>query len=248
MKGNIVDYEFFQKLNIDYAYTLILLSSREEMLSVDGEKINSISLFNYLKLELWVPSTVFFTIELNTAANIAVLNATILRRIRMSLIEQQEKMLTLTGPQSYIKNDAEKGKPATLLQTMGLSSKRISPAISFEKKNDPPNKIDENTTATVRRKSVMFDGNGSFATKRKISSMTPLIDEGSSNKTFSENNRRGSMHNRLSNINGPLVLARQNATISAEVIYYFFNIIYFYHQLTLGSKQSRKNSKQNASC
>ena len=66
IKGNIIDFEFFQKLNIDYAYTLILLSSREEMLSVDGEKINSISLFNYLKLELWVPPTVFFTIGIIT--------------------------------------------------------------------------------------------------------------------------------------------------------------------------------------
>lgn len=222
MKGNIVDYEFFQKLNIDYAYTLILLSSREEMLSVDGEKINSISLFNYLKLELWVPSTVFFTIELNTAANIAVLNATILRRIRMSLIEQQEKMLKLTGPQSNnIKVDMIKEKPAvTILQSLGLSSKRIgptSPSLS-DKKNDPPNNRSDEviTTTTSRRKSVMFDGNGRFATKRKMSSMEPLIQNTSDNNSTG-NNRRGSIHNRLSNINGPLMLSRQNATFSAEV-------------------------------
>jgi hypothetical protein len=244
IKGDITDFDFFQKLNIDYAYTLILLASRSEILSVDGEKINSIALFNYLKLEPWVPSTVFFTIELNNAANISILNATILRRIRMLLIEQQEKMIALMAPDQLKAYATATGKGGSLftsssflkhLDVLGLSSlssqsKRIFPSLSKTSNNNSNSNSNisnkspikdtssnsmnnsnivntningilttNNTEGVVRRKSVLFDGDGQFATKRQKSSI--LLNTNSD----SVQNNGSSLQRRLSNINGPLL-------------------------------------------
>lgn len=230
IKGDITDFDFFQKLNIDYAYTLILLGSRSEMLSVDGQKINSVALFNYLKLEPWVPSSVFFTIELNNAANIAVLNATILRRIRMSLIEQQEKMIALMAPDQLNAYTTTLGKGGSLftqssfmkhLEVLGLSSlstqsTRIFPSLSspknsssstsikdceVESSTNNANKKNADNEGAVRKKLVLFDGDGQFATKRQKNSV--LLNNSTNNDS---DNRYGSpLQRRLSNINGPLL-------------------------------------------
>jgi hypothetical protein len=136
----------------------------------------------------------------------------------MSIIEQQEKMLKLGAPLLTPTINVTTEKPNTLLQTLGLSSKRIAPSspTSLDKKNDPPNMYDGTNTSNTTRNSVLFDGNGRFATKRRMSSLAPLNDANQNQNT--SGNRRGSMHNRLSNINGPLLLKAQQTV--AEVCTY----------------------------
>lgn len=52
------------------------------MLQVEEENIDSGTLFTYLKLEQFIPRGVFFSVELTCSSNMAVLNATIMRRVR----------------------------------------------------------------------------------------------------------------------------------------------------------------------
>jgi hypothetical protein len=49
---------------------------------VEEENIDSSTLFAYLKLEQYIPRDVFFSVELTCSSNMAVLNATIMKRAR----------------------------------------------------------------------------------------------------------------------------------------------------------------------
>jgi len=144
----------------------------------------------------------------------------------MSIIEQQEKMMKLGGTLLTPTTNVATEKPNTLLQTLGLSSKRIAPSSPtlLDKKNDPPNMYDGTNTNNATRKSVLFDGNGRFATKRRMSSLALLNDANENQNT--SGNRRGSMHNRLSNINGPLLLKAQEAVTEVCPIHTYLSSLF----------------------
>lgn len=135
----------------------------------------------------------------------------------MSLIEQQEKMLKLTAPNKRdpSEDDNSENSKSSILQRLGISAKRIAPLSSSlmnNKKNDPPSIID---TSSTKRKSVLFDGNGRFATKRRSSSIVALNEP---SENFFSSQRRGSVHNRLSNMNGPAFENSQSPMMEVEKI------------------------------
>lgn len=150
----------------------------------------------------------------------------------MSLIEQQEKMLQLTAPNKRDpspEDDNSENSKSSILQRLGMSAKRIAPLSNslslMNKKNDPPNIID---TSSTKRKSVLFDGNGRFATKRRSSSIVALNEP---SENFFSSQRRGSVHNRLSNMNGPAFEKSQTAPESSmmEVEKYYLTYLFTYH-------------------
>lgn len=91
--GKLIKMDVFERLNMDEAWSLVLLASRDGVVKVDEEHVNSATLFSYLKLEAHVPHNIFFTVELNSAANMSVLNATMMRRARLAIISTQNKIL-----------------------------------------------------------------------------------------------------------------------------------------------------------
>jgi hypothetical protein len=93
LTGKLIKMEVFERLNMDEAWSLVLLASRDGVVKVDEEHVNSTTLFAYLKLEAHVPHNIFFTVELNSAANMSVLNATMMRRARLAIINTQNSIL-----------------------------------------------------------------------------------------------------------------------------------------------------------
>lgn len=82
VKGNISKMITFSKLNVEKAFSFVLLASRDDVTTVDEQTVDSKTLFTYLKLEQFISKDVFFSVELTTTSNMAVLNATIMRRAR----------------------------------------------------------------------------------------------------------------------------------------------------------------------
>lgn len=68
--GKITQRDTLQKLNAHSAYALTLLASRDDVTKVDEEFISSETLFSYLKLDPFIPSDVFFSVELTSSSNI----------------------------------------------------------------------------------------------------------------------------------------------------------------------------------
>lgn len=81
--GSLTRSAIFNKTNIEEAFAVILLASRDNITKVEEENIDSGTLFAYLKLEQYIPRHVFFSVELTCSSNMAVLNATIMRRSRL---------------------------------------------------------------------------------------------------------------------------------------------------------------------
>jgi len=81
--GSLTRSAVFNKINIEKAFAVILLASRDGITKVEEENIDSGTLFVYLKLEQYIPRHVFFSVELTCSSNMAVLNATIMRRSRI---------------------------------------------------------------------------------------------------------------------------------------------------------------------
>ncbi len=196
MTGQITKMDTFSKLNIDEAFSLILLASRNDVMEIDDEHINASTLFTYLKLESHIPKDVFFTVELNSSSNMAVLNATIMRRARLAAVEAKAKLLMngvaplLETASAEANGDGRSSSISNRGTRKSLDSKDKGKTASPS--NDPPASnsrgSDRKDSSTTRRGSVLFDGNGRFATKRDRS---VLIQTGAANT-----------HNRLGNLNG----------------------------------------------
>mgnify|MGYP003384993580 FL=1 len=93
--GSLTRSAVFNKINIEKAFAVILLASRDGITKVEEENIDSGTLFVYLKLEQYIPRHVFFSVELTCSSNMAVLNATIMRRSRITpdeYLTRQESM------------------------------------------------------------------------------------------------------------------------------------------------------------
>ena len=80
--GSLTRSAIFNRANVENAFAVILLATRDGVTTVEEENIDSTTLFTYLKLEQYIPRNVFFSVELSCASNMAVLNATIIRRSR----------------------------------------------------------------------------------------------------------------------------------------------------------------------
>ena len=113
--GSLTRSAVFNKINIEKAFAVILLASRDGITKVEEENIDSGTLFVYLKLEQYIPRHVFFSVELTCSSNMAVLNATIMRRSRMQPDEyyklRQDSMDSIQAlsqaqfePQTLMKN------------------------------------------------------------------------------------------------------------------------------------------------
>ena len=59
----------FKRINVDKAYSFVLLASRDDVTIVDNESVDSKTLFSYLKLDPYIPKDVFFSVELTTTSN-----------------------------------------------------------------------------------------------------------------------------------------------------------------------------------
>lgn len=79
IKGNITASTDFNRANIKNAASLVFLANRDSLTRVEKENLDADTLFTYLKLEKYIPPEVFFTVEMSSASNIAVLNSTLSR-------------------------------------------------------------------------------------------------------------------------------------------------------------------------
>jgi hypothetical protein len=83
------------KANLEHAFSLIFLAPRDNVTHDDENKdsIDAVALFAFLKLEQLIPSNVFCSIELNSSGNMAVLNATIMKRARRLQLDDNRREL-----------------------------------------------------------------------------------------------------------------------------------------------------------
>jgi len=85
IRGKITKSIDFNRMNIKNAHAVVQLASRDSVTTIEGEHLDSSTLFSYLKLEKYIPRNVFFSVELTCITNVAVLNSTIMRRSKASL-------------------------------------------------------------------------------------------------------------------------------------------------------------------
>lgn len=85
LRGKITKSMDFNRLNIKNAHAVVQLASRDSVTTIEGEHLDSQTLFSYLKLEKYIPRDVFFSVELTCITNVAVLNSTIMRRSKISI-------------------------------------------------------------------------------------------------------------------------------------------------------------------
>ena len=108
LKGRITNSVDFNRTNIQDAYAVILLATRSNTKQNDEVNLDSEVLFAYLKLEKYVPKSVFLTVELTVSSNMAVLNSTIMRHVR-----QQRQQLKAETDEGIILGRAFNGAFAT---------------------------------------------------------------------------------------------------------------------------------------
>ena len=83
------------KANIDNAFSLIFLATRDMITIVDDQSVDAVTLFAFLKLEQIIPKHVFCSLELSHTTNMSVLNATIMKRERRNYVDNAlEKLRT----------------------------------------------------------------------------------------------------------------------------------------------------------
>ena len=89
LEGQLVSGSSFKKANINAAYAVVFLVSADTFpaTSVD-ESADSLALIMFLKLQQNIPKHIAFSVGLMSPTSIAVLNATMLRRIRREEIEE----------------------------------------------------------------------------------------------------------------------------------------------------------------
>jgi len=146
LQGSLTKSAVFNRANVENAFAVILLSSRDGVTTVEEESIDSGTLFAYLKLEQYIPRDVFFSVELTCSSNMAVLNATIMRRARRNPLEYFRPTKRQLRSKSNISS-----RPTLRLQSSG--------AIGFRKGSD------ENDRGSIT-KTENGDHLGRFTSKR----------------------------------------------------------------------------------
>ena len=80
LQGDFSSSITFNKSNVREAHGIVLLSGRENVTKVEEEYLDADTLFMYMKLEKHIPKHIFFSVELTCASNMAVLNASAVRK------------------------------------------------------------------------------------------------------------------------------------------------------------------------
>lgn len=95
------------KANVEKAFSMVFLTTRDTSLStVDSKGLDAVTLFAFLKIMQGIPKTVFCSIELSSAGNMSVLNATIVKRLRRQILD--EKLASLRRKMMRDKSNAAK--------------------------------------------------------------------------------------------------------------------------------------------
>jgi len=81
-KGSIANLETLRLINAKEAFSLTIMAARKEVLIVDDQHVNPGTLLAYLAIESSIPRHVRISVEITNPVNIAVMNATIVRRER----------------------------------------------------------------------------------------------------------------------------------------------------------------------
>lgn len=114
IRGDLSNLDVFHTVNIEAAYSFVLMGVRNHRTKkvsagtggdtsgdsggnvatshkvdteeLDEESVDAVTLFTYLKLEQYIPLEVFCSVELTCTTNMAVMNATIMRKARSRMI------------------------------------------------------------------------------------------------------------------------------------------------------------------
>jgi len=81
-KGSIANLETLRLINAKEAFSVTIMAARKEVLMVDDQHVNPGTLLAYLAIESSIPKQVHISVEITNPVNIAVMNATIVRRER----------------------------------------------------------------------------------------------------------------------------------------------------------------------
>ena len=95
------------KANAENAFSMIFLTTRDtSQNAIDNKGLDAVTLFAFLKIMQGIPKTVFCSIELSSAGNMSVLNATIVKRLRRQ--ELDDKLASLRRKMMREKSSAAK--------------------------------------------------------------------------------------------------------------------------------------------
>ena len=75
----------FNRTNVKFAFSLISLANRQLTEIAEEDNIDSKTLFAFLKLEPHLASTLFFSVEVISPSNLAVLNSAVVKQTRVKL-------------------------------------------------------------------------------------------------------------------------------------------------------------------
>jgi len=159
MEGDPTRPSVLKKMALKQAFSISLMGSRSSMNKVDEQVVNTGTLFTFLKMERFLPQSLFATVELSSSANMAVLNATIMRRFR----ETAEKTMKVNRGTLIVTTNTNKPLTSNHIEHGAHAKNSATPTKSGggNSAKDPRGKNLEG-----RRSAALFDGNGRFATKR----------------------------------------------------------------------------------
>ena len=189
MIGDPSKPSLLKKMNFASTYSVALMGNRESMNKVDGQTVNTGTLFTYLKAESFVPASCFLTVELTSSNNMSVLNATIMRRHRDELQKLMPnhggkhargdtlvKSMKSQSPLSENANTATRNQLPEGVQMMGIGAGNSAAANiaalnavnqSLTAVSKPGSLLLGREAKAKRRHAALFeDMHGKFATKR----------------------------------------------------------------------------------
>ena len=166
LRGEIVDSATYNNANIKYAYALVSLAKKAAENKSSDDNIDSDTLFAFLKLEIHIPSTVFFTVELVCPPNLAVLNSTVIKRskanIEMAKIKRRmQEKVGATGS-APVGTSMRRQTPKTSTQGTFMLKRRQTKAV-----NIPPLVVEEKVLEIKKDKNENKASDDAM-TKRKV--------------------------------------------------------------------------------
>jgi hypothetical protein len=166
MQGKIGSGQMLKKMNLKAAFSMSLMSARTVVNKVDEQNVNVGTLFTFLKVENLLPKNVFVSVELTSSSNMAVLNATIMRRVK----EKVERTIRAhRGNTLYKSATVTEHKPLT----SNLSIDESPPKSDAKQKNEGKKGHNDVRDKKTRRHAALFDGEGRFTSKRKSVAIAP---------------------------------------------------------------------------
>ena len=160
MQGKIGSGQMLKKMNLKAAFSIALMSARTVVNRVDEQNVNVGTLFTFLKVENLLPRNVFVSVELTSGSNMAVLNATIMRRVR----EKVEKTIRENANRGTSVNRTTPPPNSNLVGSHAPKGGDKEGGGKGGGKDE--NKDNAAHRAGGRRHAALFDGEGRFTSKR----------------------------------------------------------------------------------